>query len=125
MINAEDTEDQPTLRNLQGCREVCNARIEAQADMLYARLRLKAWELEPGAMIVMHQGGDRKLGGQLLRAAGRVETKARALTADDANRFPGLWRATQTWYKRWPTTVDELSGEQIILYELKIGRAHV
>ena len=67
VVNAEDTQKQATVRNAEGCRELCDARIEAEADMLYAELCEQAKRLELGARIVMHQGGARSLGGQLLR----------------------------------------------------------
>jgi hypothetical protein len=119
VVNAEDTEEQATPRNAQGCMKLCDARIEAEADMLYAELCEQAKQLEPGAMIVMHQGGRRRWGGQLLKAAGWVKSKARTLTEDDAKHYERLWSTTSRWYNHWPATVAELKGEQIIFYELE------
>lgn len=117
VVNAEDTERSATPKNAQGCRELCDARIEAQADMLYKELCGQAEQLQVGDMVVMHQGGGRPLGGQLLRAAGRVGRGVRVLRAEDADRWPRLWVVTRKWHGRWPATPSGLSGEQIIEYE--------
>jgi hypothetical protein len=119
IVNAEDTEQQATRRNALGCKELCNARIQAEADMLYKGLCEQASRLKSGDRIVMHQGGKRDLGGQLLRAAGWVKSGPRILTMDDVKSYQKLWDATKSWYRDWPTTLAKISGEQIIFYELK------
>ena len=74
VVNSEDTQRRANAANAQGCRELCEARVDAQADMLYGRLFGQANELSEGDRIVMHQGGARPLGGQRLLAAGYVRS---------------------------------------------------
>ena len=118
VVNAEDTQDQANTQNARGCAEVCSARVKHEADMMYATLCEQAHQLHDGDRIVMHQGGSRTLGGQLLVAAGRVKEEARLLTLDDIKRYPDLWEVTKRWYKYWPRTLQQLNGEQIIHYQL-------
>ena len=127
VVNAEDTQGVPNLANALGGRDVCDAHIAAQADMMYASLCQQAEQLDPGARIVMHQGGGRnfrlQLGSGRLVAAGRIKSKVRPLTAADAANYPGLWAVTSRWYKKWPGTPGGISGEQIIFYDLKKAKA--
>ena len=69
VVNAEDTQGISNQVNAKGCRELCEARTGAQADMLYGKLLRQAKKLEKGARIIMHQGGRRKYGVQLWWAA--------------------------------------------------------
>lgn len=119
VVSAEDTQGKSNKVNATGCREICEARIDAQADMLYGDLFTQAKELEKGTRIIMHQGGARRLGGQLLRAAGRVRTPVQHLTAEHAQKYASLWETTKKWYKRWPRKPQDVSSERIIFYKLK------
>jgi len=119
IVNAEDTQEQANEDNAQGCREVCNVRIIEQADMMYPELRNQAVKLHKGDRIVMHQGGARSRGGQLLRAAGRLASEVRVLMPQDISKNSLLWQVTARWYKRWPHTVSSLHGQLYIEYDLE------
>ena len=119
VVNAEDTQGIPNRINAKGCRELCEARIDAQADMLYGKLLKQAKKLENGARIIMHQGGRRECGGQLLRAAGRVSSPVQNLTAEHVQKYLPLWETTQKWYNRWSRTSQDILNELIIFYKLR------
>jgi len=118
IVNAEDTQGIANEANARGCRELCAARVDAQADMLYGELLEQAEQMREGARIIMHQGGARRFGGQLLLAAGRVRFPVQSLTADHVQSFPHLWEATKIWYSRWPATQQDITHELIIFYNL-------
>ncbi len=61
VVNAEDTQGKPNATNARGCYKLCNARVGAQADMLYKELSSQAVQLNEGDRIVMHQGGARSV----------------------------------------------------------------
>ena len=46
VVSAEDTQGEANEVNATGCQELCEARIDAQADMLYGDLFTQAKELE-------------------------------------------------------------------------------
>jgi hypothetical protein len=85
VVNAEDTQGKANAINAQGCRELCEARVDAQADMLYGGLLDQASRLGQGDRIVMHQGGARGSGGQRLLAAGYVRNNVQPLTPEHAH----------------------------------------
>ena len=45
IVNSEDTQGKANATNAQGCRELCEVRVDAQADMLYEQLSGQANEL--------------------------------------------------------------------------------
>ena len=119
VVNAEDTQEQANEVNARGCREVCDLRIQEQADMMYPELHNQAMQLCKDDRIVMHQGGARILGGQLLRAAGRVASVVRQLMPEDIDKYPRLWQVTARWYRKWSYNVSNLHGQLFIKYDLK------
>ena len=124
VLNTEDTQRKANLENARGCRAVCDARIAAQADMLYGSLYEQAKRLCPGDRIVMHQGGGKQFGtgAAHLVAAGVVEEGAKQLTTQIANAYPSLWDITKRWYTRWPATPAGITNELFIRYRLKRAR---
>jgi len=124
VLNSEDTQGKANLENARGCRAVCEARIVAQADMLYGSLYEQAKQLHPGDRIVMHQGGGKQFGMRAahLVAAGVVEEEVRYLTAQIAHAYPTLWDITKRWYKRFPATPVGITNELFIRYRLKRAR---
>ncbi len=116
IVNSEDTQGKANATNAQGCRELCEARVDAQADMLYEQLYGQANKLSEGDRIVMHQGGARKFGegAQHLLAAGYVRSNVQPLTPEHAHSLPRLWEVTRRWYTNWPVTEANISGELII-----------
>ena len=123
IVNSEDTQGKANATNAQGCRELCEARVDAQADMLYEQLSGQANELSEGDRIVMHQGGAKMLGGQRLFAAGYVRSNVQPLTPVHAHSLPILWEVTRRWYRNWPVTEADISGELIIFYDLKKAKS--
>ncbi len=124
VLNSEDTQGKANLENAMGCKAVCDARIAAQADMLYGSLYKQAKQLRPGDRIVMHQGGGKHfgMGAAHLVAAGVVVEGARQLTAQIANAYSTLWDITKRWYTRWPATPAGITNELFIRYGLKKAR---
>lgn len=123
VVNAEDTQSQATTENARGCRELCHVRTESGIDMMYLRLHKQGAQLSKDDRIVMHQGGARRLGGQLLVAAGYISEQMRLLTAEDANHFSHLWEVTRRWYRRWPHRPEDIDGELIIFYRLILAES--
>jgi len=119
VINAEDTQGRANNVNAAGCKTVCDARIDAKADMMYPTLHAQAALRREGDRIVMHQGGARGLGGQLLTGAGWVSSRVRTLTSEYVATHQHLWEVTATWYRHWPASPDHLHGELIIDYKLQ------
>jgi hypothetical protein len=124
VLNSEDTQGKANSQNAEGCKAVCNARIAAQADMLYGSLYKQAARLRPGDRIVMHQGGGKQfgMGAAHLVATGVVEEQVQQLTAQIARSDPTLWDVTKQWYTRWPATPKEITSELFIRYRLKRAR---
>ena len=52
VLNSEDTQRKANLENARGCKAVCDARITAQADMLYGSLYEQAKRLRSGDLFV-------------------------------------------------------------------------
>jgi len=121
VLNSEDTRGKANLKNAQGCKAVCDARVSAQADMLYASLYRQASLLGKGDPIVMHQGGGKRFGNGAAHfvAAGIVEEGVKKLTAQIVHAYPTLWNTTKQWYKRWPATAAGITNELFIQYRLK------
>jgi len=123
VVNAEGTQKTPNRVNAYGCKEICDARVEAGADMLYPELAEDAAQLREHDRIVVLQGGSRAWGGQLLVAAGRVKEAARGLTDKDTSDYPRLWCLTRLWYPDFPRIPVHVKGELIILYDLERAKA--
>lgn len=121
VLNSEDTQGKANSENARGCKAVCDARIAAQADMLYGSLYEQAKQLRPGDRIVMHQGGGKRfgMGAAHLVAAGVVEEGVQHLTAQIAHAYPTLWDITKRWYTRFPATPAGITNELFIRYRLK------
>lgn len=124
VLNSEDTQGKPNFRNAEGCKAVCDARIAAEADMLYRSLYKQATQLRRGDRIVMHQGGGRQfgMGAAHLVAAGVVEQQVQQLTLEIVRGYRTLWDVTKQWYTRWPATPEEITNELFIRYILKRAR---
>ena len=118
VVNAEDIQGLANQTNAIGCRELCESRVDAQADMLYGNLFEQAMQLKEGARIIMHQGGARCLGGQKLLAAGLVKVPVQPLTREHVRDYRHLWEVTQRWYRRWPAELQDITNELIIFYNL-------
>jgi hypothetical protein len=121
VLNSEDTQSKANLVNARGCKAVCDARIAAQADMLYGSLYAQAKRLRSGDRIVMHQGGGKKfgMGAAHFVAAGVIEEGAQKLTAQIVHTYSTLWNITRQWYRRWPATPAGITNEVFIRYRLK------
>jgi len=124
VLNSEDTQGKANSENAHGCKAVCDARIAAQADMLYGSLYEQVAQLRPGDRIVMHQGGGKQfgMGAAHFVAAGVVEEKVQQLTAQIVDNYRTLWDVTRRWYKHWPATPNEITNEQFIRYGSKRAR---
>ena len=121
VLNSEDTQDKANSVNAEGCKAVCDARIEAQGDMLYGSLREQARQIRKGNRIVMHQGGRKQFGRGAAHfvAAGVVEEEVRPLTSLIVQNYPTLWDVTKRWYKHWPATPIQIEDELFIKYSLR------
>lgn len=121
VLNSEDTQGEANPVNAEGCKAVCDARIEAQADMLYGSLREQARYLRKGDRIVMHQGGGAQFGRGAAHfvAAGIVEEGVQPLTSLIVHSYPTLWDVTKHWYKHWPATPSQIEDELFIKYRLR------
>lgn len=124
VLSSEDTQGKANSQNARGCKAVCDARIAAQADMLYGSLYKQAAQLCQGDRIVMHQGGGKQfgMGAAHIVAAGVVEEEVQQLTAQIAHAHPTLWDVTKQWYTRWPARPEEITDELFIRYRLKRAR---
>jgi hypothetical protein len=121
VLNSEGTQGKANSKNAKGCKAVCDARIAAQADMLYGSLYKQAKQLRQGDRIVMHQGGGKQfgMGAAHLVAAGVVEEQVQPLTPQIAHTYSTLWNVTKQWYTRWPATPAGITNELFMRYKLK------
>lgn len=127
VFNSEDTQGVANSVNAEGCKAVCDARIEAQADMLYGTLHEQARLLRKDDPIVMHQGGGTIFGKGAAHfvAAGIVAEEAHLLTPQIASGYPNLWNKTKEWYKHWPATPAQITDELFLRYQLKHAKQYM